>query len=535
MRTGAQLVQDFVATNGVRYVFGNPGTTETTFLAALAGSQAEYVLGLNEPTVVGVAAGYALATGETAVVSLHTYPGLASGMFNLKNAHDCGIPMLVVNGTQDSRFLIHDPPLGGPNTTLAETATKYQYECRSVDEVALALQRGFVQAGLQPTGPVFLSIPMDFMQARTARSSFRRTRVLADTAPASVGDVVAALRSFAPGRLGIVSDYAVGRAGAVRAVTHIADALGADVWSAPFHVQGVGEPLHPSFKGQLPLDTAGMRAVLEHYDGILILGDKLTTFTWSGIPAVPEHLQIIHVTPATAQLGFDWPADLAVVGDVRTTMDAVARELGLDPDAPVTGHAAPDPAALEARFPASGPNASAAKVVGLMAAVDVDTHVVTEGSSEEGIIQAAVRALGHGNVHFSPRGGGLGWAMPLAVGLALGSGRPTVAFAGDGGSLFSIHAIWTAASLRLPVTFVLFVNDEYRLLKDLWVSVLGGSGAATRFVGLDFDAPALDLRKIAEGFGARVFEVPSAAGARDVMAAAMRHQGPSAGFVDRER
>ena len=138
-RTGAGLVQDFISTFEIEYVFGNPGTTETTFLAALAGSQASYVLALNEPSAVGIAAGYSLATGKTAMVSLHTFPGLASGMFNLRNAYLSGIPLLVVNGTEDSRFLIHNPVLGGPNTQLAETATKYQYEARSIDELTVAL------------------------------------------------------------------------------------------------------------------------------------------------------------------------------------------------------------------------------------------------------------------------------------------------------------------------------------------------------------------------------------------------------------
>ena len=175
-RTGAELVQDFIAAFGIEYVFGNPGTTETTFLAALAGSSATYVLALNEPSAVGVAAGYSLATGKTAMVSLHTYPGLASGMFNLRNAYLSGVPLFVVNGTEDSRFLVHNPVLAGPNTQLAETATKYQYEVRNIDELTVAMQRCWVQAGLQPTRPVFLSVPMDFMQGSPQGAGVRRRK-----------------------------------------------------------------------------------------------------------------------------------------------------------------------------------------------------------------------------------------------------------------------------------------------------------------------------------------------------------------------
>ena len=219
-RTGAELVQDFIATFGIEYVFGNPGTTETTFLAALAGSSATYVLALNEPSAVGIAAGYSLATGKTAMVSLHTYPGLASGMFNLRNAYLSGVPLFVVNGTEDSRFLVHNPVLGGPNTQLAETATKYQYEVRNIDELTVAMQRCWVQAGLQPTRPVFLSVPMDFMQGSTKRITFKPTQILDDTASTSIAQVAEALR--AAGKLAIVVDYAVGWDRSVPAMTNLA-------------------------------------------------------------------------------------------------------------------------------------------------------------------------------------------------------------------------------------------------------------------------------------------------------------------------
>lgn len=100
-RTGAELIQDFLATYEIPFVFGNPGTTETTFLAAVAASKATYILSLHESSAVGIAAGYALITGKPSIVSLHTYPGLANGMFNMRNALMAGVPLLVVNGQQD--------------------------------------------------------------------------------------------------------------------------------------------------------------------------------------------------------------------------------------------------------------------------------------------------------------------------------------------------------------------------------------------------------------------------------------------------
>ena len=85
-QTGGELIRDFLETYEIPFVFGNPGTTETTFLAAIAASKATYNLSLHESSAVGIAAGYALITGKPSIVSLHTYPGLANGVFNMRNA-----------------------------------------------------------------------------------------------------------------------------------------------------------------------------------------------------------------------------------------------------------------------------------------------------------------------------------------------------------------------------------------------------------------------------------------------------------------
>ena len=533
-KTGAELVQDFVATNEIDYVFGCPGTTETTFLAALAESKATYVLGLTEPTVVGVAAGYALATSRTAMVSLHTYPGLASGMFNIRNAQLAGIPLFIVNGTQDSHFLIHNPVLGGPNTELAATATKYQYEVRNIDELTVAMQRCWVQAGLQPTEPVFLSVPMDFMQGSTERITFKKTEILDDSVTASIQKVADKLKGAK--KLAIITDYAVGWDDAVRGVTNLAAGLGADIWAPPFHVQGACDMLHPTFKGSLPLTTSAVREVLEQYDTALLLGEKIDTFTYTGDQSVPPELTLIQVTPATPQVGFDWPVDMGVVGDVAATVNALANSLGIDPNAPIADAEQPaDIADLEKKYPHSGPHASSALLLAVLEMLDTESaHVVTEGSSEDEIVQDMAVSMGFRNVYFSPRGGGLGWAMPLSVGLTLG-GKQAVCFVGDGGSMFSLPAIWSAATLKLPVVFVVSVNHEYRLLKDLWVNFMGTDFATTKFVGLDFNDPSLDLDGIMRGFGATAVSPVDADEVRTVMAQAKDRQGPTVIFVNRER
>jgi benzoylformate decarboxylase len=531
-RTGGELIGDFLATFDIPYVFGNPGTTETTFLAAVAASKSTYVLALHESSAVGIAAGYALVTGKPAVVSLHTYPGLANGMFNMRNALMAGVPLLVVNGQQDSRFLIHNPVLGAPNVRLAETATKYSYEVTSVDDLAVALQRCYLQARLQPTGPVFLSIPMNFMQERTTHASFKKTQIIGDAVPTSLGEVARVLAAVPRGKLVIVADYAVGAGHGVGAVSRIATALGADTYAAPFHVQGTVDPLHANFRGQLPSTTREINQILGRYQTMLLIGEKVDTFTYDGSSALPGELQVVQIAPAASQLGFDYPCDIAVLGDIGATLEALATALKAGEAG--TGRAV-DVAALEAKYPPSGARPSDAALLALLRALDRETHVITEGSSEDAIVQDMAVNLGFRNVHFSPRGGGLGWAMPLGVGIGLATGRHAVCFVGDGGSLFSIHALWTAAKYRIPSIFVCFVNHEYRLLKDLWCRAMGTTIETTRFVGLDFADPNLDMQAIASGLGARTEKISGYDSPGEVLGRALAYAGPSFLIMDREQ
>lgn len=534
-QSGAQIVRDFLSSNEIKYVFGNPGTTETTFLAALAGAKTEYILALHESSATGIAAGYALITNKPAVVNIHTYPGLANALFNMKNAHDAGIPLLVIAGQQDTRFLIHNPVLAAPNTELAKTATKYSYEVNRIEDLCIAFQRCYLQANLEPRKPVFLSIPMNLMASETDRVLFRKTRIIDDVVSESIPDVVAALKAVPKGKLIIAADYAVGSSNAIAAMSAVAHKLGADIYSAPFHVQGVVDPLDPNYRGEIPETTSDINDLLSKYDTLLLLGEKIDTFLYTGKSAFPMELKVIHISPTPSQLGFDYPVDLAVVGNLRCTLEAISK--GLGSDSPVRPAFDPKTALTNVKEAYSNPekDPSDQVIVEILAQLDRSTHIVTEGSSEDAIVQDISVKLGYNNVHFSPRGGGLGWAMPLATGIALATSEHSVCFVGDGGSLFSIHSIWTAAKHKIPVIYICFVNHEYRILKDLWCEEKGVELANTTFIGLDFTNPNLDLAAIASGFGARVERCNEVDNVKEVLSNALEHQGPTMIFVERRK
>ena len=329
-----------------------------------------------------------------------------------------------------------------------------------------------------------------------------------------------------------MADYAVGAAHDLDAVSRIATTLDADIYAAPFHVQGTVDPLHLNFRGQLPPTTKEINETLSRYHTMLLIGEKIDTFTYDGSSAMPSELQVIQIAPATSQLGFDYPCDIAVLGEIKATLDAIVAALGAQ--AVASDERTADLAALETKYPPSGKRPSDALILGVLRHLDRPTHVITEGSSEDAIVQDMAVRLGFRNVHFSPRGGGLGWAMPLGVGIGLATGKHAVCFVGDGGSLFSIHALWTAAKYAIPSIFVCFVNYEYRLLKDLWCNAMGTTIENTQFIGMDFDNPNLDMQGIAEGFGARTEKIETLQTIGEVVRRAHAHQGPSFLIIDRE-
>jgi len=169
---------------------------------------------------------------------------------------------------------------------------------------------------------------MNFMLERAGNTTFKKTRIIDDAVPCAIGEVSRALQSVPAGKLAIVADFAVGAAHGIDAVSRIAAALAADIYAAPFHVRGAVDPLDPSFRGQLPPTTKEINETLSRYHTMMLIGEKVDTFTYDGLCAIPSELQVIQIAPAASQLGFDYPCDIAVLGDIKATLDALATALG---------------------------------------------------------------------------------------------------------------------------------------------------------------------------------------------------------------
>src|SRR2546423_4227704 len=159
------LLEQLIA-DGVRHIFGNPGTTEQGFMDILQDyPQVQFMLALHEGVAVSMADAFARVSRRPAFVELHITPGLGNGMGMMHNARIGKTPMVVYAGQSPSNVLMQEPHLSGPLVDMARPIAKWAAQVEHAHDVPQALRRAFKIAAEPPQGPVFLALPMDVLDA----------------------------------------------------------------------------------------------------------------------------------------------------------------------------------------------------------------------------------------------------------------------------------------------------------------------------------------------------------------------------------
>jgi len=528
---GREALLEVLRTEGVRHVFGNPGTTELPLVDALAGvDDIDYVLALQEATAVGMADGYAQATGRPAFLNLHTSAGLGNAIGNLTNAQANGTPLVVTAGQQDRRHLHHDPLLAGDLVGLAAPVSKWAHEVSNLGELGTIVRRAFHDAASAPAGPVFVSIPMDLLEESGDAPVPAPSRIERAIAPAD--DLVRELatRLQAAERLAIVAGDEVAAAHAVADLVAVAEALGCAVHGSPLHSNVVFPTGHPLWRNALPPQAGAIAGALGQYDVVLLIGGRaFMVYPFAPGPAVPDTVELLHLSPDAHQLGRTWPTALGLVGDPRATLAALREKLGPAVDL-TDARAARD--AADAGFDAkaregydTAPMPPAAAVHALLRALPARTPVVDEAITTGSYVRGYLRA--EPDEYFFCRGGGLGWGMPAALGVSLARDRaPVLCVVGDGSAMYSPQALWTAAAQRLPVVFAVVNNRQYLILKNYLRGMKGDTVRTGRWIGMDMADPPVDFVALATSMGVGATLVEKAADVGDALEAALDAGGP---------
>jgi benzoylformate decarboxylase len=524
----ARALVEELRSEGVDYVFGNPGTTELPFMDALAEApDLPYLLALHESAAVAMADGYARAKRRTSFVSLHIAAGLANGLSMVLNARRARTPMVVTAGQQDRRHLIEDPMLSGDLVAIAQGAFKDAVEVTSVEDLPVLIRRAFLKAAAVPEGPVFVSIPVDVLEEELdtplpPRSQLRALGVAQGVA--EVGDAL--LDASAPA---IVAGDGVGRDAAMEELVQVAEALGATVYHEPMYDAADFPATHPLSAGMMPPVNAEIRRRLEQHDVIFLVGSHaFSAHYYTPAQAVPESATLLQLDSDPGELGRNYPVAIGLHGGVRATLRELSSLLeGRSPAAPERLAAARERQRSEAPVDdGSRPGDAASVAEALTASLPDDTVLIEEGITTGIHVRRAFAAERPGSFHHSV-GGALGWGIGAGIGVKLARPEvPVVAAVGDGCAMFGIQGLWSAARYEVPVVFVILNNREYRACKQGMDHVLGGEPAEP-FVGMDLSPPEIDFVGLATSLGVRGRRAEGPEAIAEEVAEALRSGAPA--------
>ena len=536
-RRARDIVLDILRDEGVTHVFGNPGSTEMPLMDALVDApDIAYVLGLQEATAVGMADGWALASGRAAFVNLHAMGGLGNAMGVLVASKASETPLVVTAGQQDTRHLMTEPWLSGDLVALAEPVTKWAKELRRGDDVGPALRRAFGLARTPPCGPVFLSLPMDILDQQVngptpPASSPPRLGPSPDAA--RLADKLAGLD---PDRVIVLLGDDLPAAASAGLVA-FAEAGGFPVWGTQLTSRTAFPSHHPCWAGVLKPDFADMRAHLKSAQAIVLVGGRaFVAYPYREAEPVPEGVAVLHIADNPEAFGREHAANMALLGDIGQTLAEAARSLAVLVDsgkvaARLAARAAAKRVAREAMRAAilaesaNPPLTPDAAVLAALDALPKDAVIANDSAATFGRVQDLLTT--EPGRYFFARGGVLGCSMPAAVGAALATEGWVASFVGDGGAMYSPQALWSAAHYGARTIFVVFNNRRYGVLQNVAKSLGYANAKAGRFVGMDVVDPAIDFQALAASMGVPAERADDREAIGAAVARALKRDGPS--------
>ena len=516
---GHDVFMESLLAQGVRHLFGNPGTTESPLIDSLARYPAlSYVLALHEGVAIGAASYYAQAGGGTGVVNLHVAPGLGNAIGMIYGALRANSPMVLTAGQQDTRLRLRDPLLGHDLVAMAAPVVKWSVQAETADEIAPIIRRAFKTAHDPPSGPVFVSLPIDVMEQQTDVAAVGSGRLYRAPAPDPEGVRDIARQLLAAAEPAIVIGDDVARAGAGDAVLKLAEATGAKIWAEFVHQHQPIPNAHPNFRGRLSSDAASIAQSLGDADLVLLVGGPFFEEVWyAPTGPFPPSATVVQIEEVAERLARNCGLATGLIAGLGPALEAVSA-LVLS-DRPAAFAAAADNrnesfAALREKERKSRrallemgrerrPMPVALALETLAAVAPEETVVVEEAITGSPEIPRAFSFRGPGD-YFGGRGGGIGQGIAGAVGVKLACPERSVfCISGDGSAMYSIQALWTAAHHRLPILFVILANREYRILKHNLDIYRRRFGVASNlpYHGMDLVDPPLGFLEMAAGMG----------------------------------
>lgn len=479
---------------GLTTIFGNPGSTEQPFLKNFP-EGFQYVLGLQEASVVAMADGFSQATKKPVLVNLHSCAGTGNGMGNLITAYQNKTPLIITAGQQTREMIICDPYLTNRDeTVMPRPWVKWAYQPVRAQDVPAAIMRAYAVALQPPAGPVYVSIPLDdWDQPALGEATVRSVSSRYSPDPDRVASFAERIsKSKNPV---LIYGSEIERAGGWEAGIKFAERLKAPVYLASLCDRASFPQTHPQFRGMAQIAIGPLSQQLRGHDLIIVVGAEVFRY-YPYIPGdyLPKGAELIQVTCDPHDAASAIVGD-SLLSDAKLALDALTEAIPV-----ATSRSVPAPPHVEKKLPASPSDPlTALEAFSALSELRPDNAIlVNETASNFGDLLQCW-PIQKPDTYYTFASGGLGWGSPASVGVALaekkmGTGRPVVAVIGDGAFQYSVQDVYTAAQQKLKVIFIVPCNGEYAILKEFAVLE-----KTPKVPGLDL--PGLDVVSAAKGFG----------------------------------
>jgi thiamine pyrophosphate-dependent acetolactate synthase large subunit-like protein len=481
-RNGRFAIIEQLLADNINYMFGNPGTVEEGFLDVLKDyyPEFEYIFALQETIALAAADGYARGTKKPTVVQLHSGVGLGNGIGMMYQAMRGHAPLVVIAGEAGIKYDAMDAQMAADLVSMAKPVTKWATRVVDPSSLLRVLRRAIKIAATPPMGPVFVSLPMDILDApndeEVIPTSFPITRV----APEShLLTRAAAMLALASQPLIIVGD-GVAYSDAQAELSNVAEMVGAQVWGADSSEPNISAT-HPLYGGLLGhMFGESSLKITSQADVVLIVGTYVFPEVFPALSGVfATDAKVIHIDLNTYEIAKNFSVDLGLLGDPKTTLAKLSTALSLTltstqkevANQRVNRYTQAKKQELAALLEAdrtvrdSVPLHMSRFAEELAAQLPEDAIIFDEAltNGPEVVRYLPPKKIGQ---YFQTRGGSLGVGIPGAIGLRLAHPDKTVVgFTGDGGSMYTIQALWTAAHHQINAKFVVCNNGGYQILK----------------------------------------------------------------------
>ena len=537
--TGRSAFLSILRSEGVTHLFGNPGTTELPIMHALKDyPEIQYILGLQESIVVAMADGYSRATGKLSVCNVHVAPGLGNAMGAIYNAKFVGSPVIITAGQQEQGHGLMEPMLYGPLVQMAEPLVKWAIEVTRLEDLPRILRRAAKIALAPPTGPVFISLPGDILNAEAEIDLGKPSRIKYNITPDKETLEDIKNRILKANNPVIISGHEIAQTASFNEISNFSEMIGAAVYQQTVPHGSHYPSEHKTYVGVMPRSQSQVKKILENYDLLICVGsDVLRMSVWSSIEPLPKNMSIIHIGIRDWELAKNYHTEQAILGNVKTTLINLNKILSNNLDKTYKNNAV-------IRIKKIEKNNWSKNKKDLTSKTSKDKNIIpitpnwlmmtlAENISNNNIVVEEALVSSRSLLNFLPfknskdfyglASGGIGWAVSGCIGVSLANKNKTiVAIIGDGSSMYAIQSIWTAAHYNLPIIYVIANNQSYRIIKER----LEGFHNNTNFVGMDFNKPKIDFVKIANSMGVEATQVSEPTSLKSLFKKAFKYKKP---------